>query len=492
MTGHLDVVLAARAQREGTAQRRTALVHRHIDEHALGVVIFQPAHEPFGVIAMAIGEGPDDCEMAVVAEPRNPPILFDALAPIAQRAVARLEDCEIDRGTVRSARQEQDRCTSALQIIVPNTATVAAIGRLGRRLAYLSTDGDLPAPPELVRFGQYLQFLHDHEAVRGQSLLLSVTGLLRRHYATGQSALEDENLASIDAWCDPPPGVHGLDAAGVVEDVAVGPLLQPDDDNVVYDLVTEANRTRRGRTDEAAVTSARTPLVPILSRHVDDAWQLLWRGVGRLQARPRATHVFQRWTDDRRAFTEQADWVASGGRRRAQDSARRAASMRLRLEASGIRLDAQEALDDPLVMATYEIVYEALRGTVVDADPNNRERPRRNLVKRPLLIVRTRAVCAMPPGKKLHWSTNTKVACTVRVIAAAAGGGSIVTLVVNAGMNHAIPRVGDDVCFSIHNEGFAPRLLLPSSLPWTHQPEVEPLGPGTLDQGSSPWEAASA
>src|SRR6185437_6636845 len=93
---------------------------------------------------------------------------------------------------------------SAPQVVVANGATVELLGRLGRRLAYLSTDGPRPADPALVRLGRHLRFLWDHYAVPGQQSVVALTDLMNAHWATPQSAVERQSLPALYAFIDPP------------------------------------------------------------------------------------------------------------------------------------------------------------------------------------------------------------------------------------------------------------------------------------------------
>ena len=76
------------------------------------------------------------------------------------------------------------------QIIVANAETIGVIGRLGRRLAYLPTDGEFAADPVLPRMGRHFMWLAEHSNMPGQQVLLCATDLLRTHYATSMSSYE--------------------------------------------------------------------------------------------------------------------------------------------------------------------------------------------------------------------------------------------------------------------------------------------------------------
>jgi hypothetical protein len=66
------------------------------------------------------------------------------------------------------------------------------------------------------------------------------------------------------------------------------------------------------------------------------------------------------------------------------------------------------------------------------------------------------------------------------------------TIKITAGMKGKLPRVGDNVCFSILTTGSGPWLRLPKDVPWTHQPRSEARQGEIDEQGATEWERADA
>ena len=70
-----------------------------------------------------------------------------------------------------------------------------------------------------------------------------MTDLLTRHWATGQSAMEDQHLGALLGWIDPPPGLDGAgrrpradrraDRDGLLLSPPAGPATDPVFDNRV-------------------------------------------------------------------------------------------------------------------------------------------------------------------------------------------------------------------------------------------------------------------
>jgi hypothetical protein len=167
--------------------------------------------------------------MAVAGDPRSRDLAFAALLKFARWFNPRFEAHASRRETIVRGSRTSTRAVTAPQVLVANQATVALLGRLGRRLAYLPTDGDRPADPDLVRLGRHLIFLGNHWAVPGQQLVASLADILGDHWATSQSELERQSLAALDAFIEPPVGLHGFEAAALAERDAVGPLPSGED-----------------------------------------------------------------------------------------------------------------------------------------------------------------------------------------------------------------------------------------------------------------------
>jgi hypothetical protein len=212
----------------------------------------------------------------------------------------------------------------------------------------------------------------------------------------------------------------------------------------------------------------------------------------RERAFPEGATVPQRWTDDRQAYTEQLDWIDGGGRRRARDSARRAARLRLRLEGAQARLEAQEAVDDPLVLADYELVGKAVTGTVVAVDMSHREPGPRRQVQRPLITLESVEPSSMPMGKTLWWTADPgRVGGVLRDITPSQAGGSRITIMITSGMRGTLPALGARAGFSVLTPRQGPSLPLPQTLPWTHEPPAA-TDPTAIDDSARPgWEEAS-
>ncbi|NEE12398.1 hypothetical protein G3M58_38825, partial [Streptomyces sp. SID7499] len=126
-------------------------------------------------------------------------------------AVEPAERNETDPATGKKTKVEVELCTDAAQLIVPSRAGVEFVRLLGRSMRFRRTaeddpDTPYPAPARVPLLGRWLTHYGERARVPGSSLLPAVTDLLNRHWATGQSSLEDQHLGALLAWIDPPAG----------------------------------------------------------------------------------------------------------------------------------------------------------------------------------------------------------------------------------------------------------------------------------------------
>jgi hypothetical protein len=472
----LEAMLAARAMDEGHALRTAALRHRRLLERPLQIVGWQYGVEPFTIGALAFGLPSKPHELCVPGYPINRDLLFWALTPFARSFNAYFELPFEHREEIKQGTRSVERATTIPQLVVPNPATVALLGRLGRRLAYLPTGSPGDADPALVRLGRHLMFVGRRAQVVGQQLVLSATDLLRAHWQTGMSNYEAASLAALDAWIDPPSGTHGFDAAAEAEAVPVGP--QPDHgEGEAADRLVGAFNEARGRSVDPPVV---TPLLRDLRAHyaalIQSTWDLTVRCVDRERGWEEATHVERRFEGDCDAYSRHMEWMnhPSGGRRRARMTARQTAVELRELEDAAARATAEEAIDDPVRMVPLLLAGKAVAGAVVHVDSDHRELVGKQRRRRPVVVIASDEPCVMPCGKALYWTGKPAGReYLVEDVAERSEGGSTVTLKLQTDRAHALPRAGVRACFSelTTKSGYASRL--PTDVPWTHRQRID-------------------
>ncbi|QWV93423.1 hypothetical protein KP004_20040 [Geomonas oryzisoli] len=489
-----QALLAARAHEEGKAQPTALYRHRAIAKDPLCIVAWQLGAEPYSPGAIAIGRQSTGFHLYVPGYPLDRDLLFAALLDFAKEFCPALESYANGPCEYVSHFGEQLSVPVAMpQIIVANSETIRLLGRLGRRLAYLPTEGPYPADPLLLRLGRHLMWLANHAHLPGQQLILSAADLLVSHYATAMSTFESHSLAALDAWIEPAPDTHGFNAAEVAEDHAVGPLPMPKDGEQVFKLMQAFNKARAGSKNSQTIQKLSAPLRAVYQDMTEETWDLIWKVIDRERGRQEAASVPRRADVDRFEYAVHLSWMMgpAEGRRKARMTARNAAVRLNELERTEALVLAEEAVDDPLRMAPHLLSGKALAGLVINSNPSRRELINGKKCLRPGVTVHTDVPCLMQVGTEVWW-TRAPSAKQWRIIAvSASGSGSDVTLVLqtNRSQKEGLPQVGARACFSLFNTRPGYELYLPKQVPWTHK-VAEPAATTDLDYNDVTGQAA--
>ncbi|MFF7328600.1 hypothetical protein ACIQU5_05915 [Streptomyces sp. NPDC090306] len=408
----------------GRAQPAATVRHRHLSDRPLVLVPLTTAGETGAPLGALVGTDRDRPRLLVVEQPRDRDLRFAFLAELADTVlpyidayadvVEAAERTETDPETGKRVKVEVDLCADAPQLIVPSRAGIDLVRLLGRstrfrRTAEQDPEAPHPAPPRVPLFGRWLTHYGERARVPGSSLLLALSDVLARHWATGQSGVEDQHLGALLAWIDPPAGLDGAAAAheaelrrdekGQLLCPPAGPATDPAFDNKL--LAPAVERYDRARTALSAaedglaaddrlgeLTAAERAIRALVESRTRPTWDAVWRGYDLLRALPEGAHVEERWTRDRWSFTGHRDRVLAGEPPQPRrDDAVTAANKLATREREQARLEAQEALDDPLVMAARRLAGEAFAGEVVEVVASYSEGKRPS--PRPLVTVRT-------------------------------------------------------------------------------------------------------
>ncbi|MFF2654071.1 hypothetical protein [Streptomyces sp. NPDC058045] len=507
------------AMHTGRARPAATVRHRHLSDRPLVLVPLITAGETGAPLGALVGTERTAPRALFVPQPRDRDQRFAFLAELAQAVLPYLdgyaerveaaERTESDPETGKRVKVEVELCADAPQLIVPSRPGVDFVRLLGRstrfrRTAEQDPDSPFPAPPQIPLLGRWLTHLGERARVPGSSMLLAMTDLLGLHWATGQSGLEDQHLGALLAWLEAPPGTSGAeaalsaeldrDAAGQLLHPPAGPATDPAFDN---DLLAPAiERYDRARTALAAatdgveaderlgeVTAAEDAIRALVVSRTRPTWDAVWRGLDLLCTLPAGAHVPDRWTRDRWSFTGHRDRVRAGEppQPRRDDAVTAAAKLAAR-EREQARLDAQEALDDPLVMAARRFAGEAFAGEVTEVVMAYREGSRP--APRPLVTLRTADRPHLGERTKVHRSLDGRPQTAEFAGYADEEGGApsgtgevavVLRLLDKMGRGRepaegSVPRKGDRLCFTLfeHDQRGGPKLPAPEDTPWTH------------------------
>lgn len=493
----MDTLARAQAIASGRAQPLTTVRHRHLSDRPMVLVTLTTAGEVGAPLGAMLGTDRDDPLLLVVPQPRDRTLRFAFLAELAahllpyidsyEDAVEFEQGRETDPETGRKTTVERELCSDAPQLIVPDTAAVEYVRLLGRSTRFRRTAEEDPAEPHPVPsrvplLGRWLTHYAERARTPGSALLCAMTGLLTRHWATGQSALEDQHLGALLAWIDPPEGLDGATAArraesargrdGLLLTPPAGPATDPVFDNTV--LAPAIARYDAARTSGADATAAERAIRELLAGQLRPTWDNVWRGIDLLRALPEGAHVAERWRRDRWSFTGHRDRVRAGEPPQPrQDDAIAAAQKLAGRETAQVRLEAQEALDDPLVMAGRRLAGEAFAGEVaaVEMAFSEGKVPR----PRPLVTLATADRPHLDEGARVYRATDGGRTQEAEFLGWRSPG--VLTLRLLNGMGRgrtpdegSVPARGDRVCWTLfeHAPRGGPELPDAEATPWTH------------------------
>ncbi|WP_217162505.1 hypothetical protein [Streptomyces sp. AC512_CC834] len=509
----------------GRAQPAATVRHRHLSDRPLVFVPLITAGEAGAPLGALVGTDRDAPRLLVVPQPRDRDLRFAFLAELAGIVLPHVEACaadvesaertETDPETGKRVKVEVDLCADAAQLIVPSRAGIDFVRLLGRSMRFRRTaeqdpETPHPAPPHVPLLGRWLTHYGERARVPGSALLLAMTDLLGRHWATGQSTLEDQHLGALLAWIAPPEsfptGAEAARHAELARDAdghllcpPAGPATDPAFDNKL--LAPAIERYDRARTalaaaedgleaDErlGALTAAEHEIRTLVESRTRPTWDTVWRGLDLLRALPAGAHAEDRWTRDRWAFTSHRDRILAGEPPQPRrDDAVTAANKLATREREQARLEAQEALDDPLVMAGRRLSGEAFTGEVIDVVMAYSESKRPS--PRPLVTVRTDDRPHLGERVKVYRSLGGKPQAAEYVGPAGsadpedpdadaeyADEGTVVLRIVDKmGRGKepepgSVPEKGDLVCFTLfeHEQRGGAKLPDPEQTPWTH------------------------
>lgn len=475
----LIALAKALAVERGVAQPICLARHVYLAAEPLVLIPLGMAGEANAPLAIMTGSAPNAARLLTVAEPRDRDERFAFAAELAGIVTGYLDS------------------TQDPQLVVPNPASLSFLKLLGRSTRFRRTSGEWAVPEQVPVLGRWLTFFADQSEHPASSLLLAMTEALARHWATGQSGLEDGNLATLLAWIDPPPGMSGAQAARLAEDPVAhppaGPATDPVFDNEVLQPLVHALRAAKLTGGGRHYDQARVRLDEALATQIAPTWTLIWRGITMLRQLPEAGHVPERWARDRQAVQDYAEYIRDAGLPQARrDSAVSAARRLANLEYAQDAVAAQQAFDDPLVMARYRMTGEAFAGEVISAEPGRLTHTGKRQVLRPLITVVTRDGFRVPDNARQLISPS-RPAQKAELVSV---NGDRLTLELSGGMGRkltpepgSVPAVGERVCYATFGDRYqpAPAFPDPQDTPWTHggpPPQYVPSGDDAVEEWS--------
>ncbi|MFE5535050.1 hypothetical protein [Streptomyces sp. NPDC056492] len=497
----LTTLARLEAVRAGRARPLATVRHRHLSERPLVLVPLTTAGEAGAPLGALVGTDPARPRLLVVPQPRDRDLRWAFLADLADEVlpyvdgyaddVEYVERTETDPDTGAKSKVDAELCLDAPQLIVPSRAGIEYVRLLGRSMRFRRTaeedpENPYPAPTRVPLLGRWFTHLGERSRVPGASMLLSATELLGRHWATGQSNLEDQHLGALLSWIAPRDGESGAEAAlraelgrdrdGQLLVPPAGPATDPAFDNKLLAPAMSRYDAARSGDDPKAVARAEAAVRELVAEQMRPAWRAVWQSLELLRALPAGERAEERWTRDRWSYTGHRDRVRAGEPPQPRrDDAVTAAQKLATRETEQVRLDAQEALDDPLVMAGRRLSGEAFAGEVTEVVMEWTESKRPS--PRPLVTVATedRPQLAESGGGKVFRSLEGRPQAAQFVRFEEDGRLLVLRLLDKMGRGRepepgSVPEKGDRVCWTLfeHDARGGPKLPDPEKTPWTH------------------------
>ncbi|MDQ8707378.1 hypothetical protein RCO28_33650 [Streptomyces sp. LHD-70] len=507
------------AVESGHAQPLATVRHRHLAARPLVFVPLTTAGEAGAPLGALVGADRDRPRLLFVPQPRDRDLRFAFLADLAEEllpyvdsfadATEPAERTETDPETGKRVKVETELCADAPQLILPSRAGIEYVRLLGRSMRFRRTaeqdpDTPYPAPPRVPLLGRWLTHFAERARVPGSTLIAAMTELLSRHWATGQSSLEDQHLGALLAWIDPPGvgsdgggsdgGGSGAaaalraetarDAAGQLLCPPAGPATDPAFDNRL--LAPAIERFDRARSALSAaedgpaadrrlaeLTAAEREIAALVESRTRPTWDAVWRGLDVLAALPEGERAAERWTRDRWSYTGHRDRVLAGEPPQPRlDDAVTAANKLATRETAQARLEAQEALDDPLVMAGRRLSGEAFGGEVTEVVMAYTDSKRPS--PRPLVTLRTDDSPHLAERAKVYRTLAGKPQ-SAQFVGYDEEGAVVLRVLDKMGRGKepdegSVPVKGDRIVWTLfeHAPRGGPSLPDPEDTPWTH------------------------
>jgi hypothetical protein len=360
----LTALARAHAVAQGRAQQIRTKRHVYLAQQPMVLVPLAMAGEACAPLAAMIGDRSDAGQLLVVPEPRD----WKQRGKFASRLAATMVPYLCSFAEQQAAADDSAPAAAAPQLWVPTRSGVEFIRLLGRAATSPGASGLEGASAAVPAMGRWLTFLADRADYVGSSLFLAATDGLARHWATGQSSVEDANLAAVLAWIDPPDDKPAAAAAAEAEDPRIwppaGPATDPGFDNTVLAKLIDEHRDA----DPAGKQQALEGLEKAVRGQLEPTWQLMWQTIDLLNHLTPGSYVEKRWDKDRTTYT------TFYRDQRPQGHTARAAAIKLnKLEQDQATYDAQCAIDDPLAMGEYRFAGEAFVGEVSHVHTDRRD-----------------------------------------------------------------------------------------------------------------------
>jgi hypothetical protein len=235
-----------------------------LQPHALVLCTLAMAGEDTTVHAVAVGRVGEPAQVRVVPDPRIRDDHYALFEWLADRVEPYFLWC----------REQGD----FPQIWVSSGAGIAHLDTLADRLRYNQHNS------RARRLGELLSYSTERSPVSGQQALLSATGALRLHFATGQQEGEDEHLGALLTWVHPPAGQDVQTSVEFAERQPMGVNTDPEFDATrLAPRLADYNAARRREAPPKEMAQRAALITQMLSPIIEPIYAAVQRAYVDLQ-----------------------------------------------------------------------------------------------------------------------------------------------------------------------------------------------------------------
>ncbi len=490
----LTALARVQAAHHGAAQQICTVRHLHVHERPLVLVPLTLAGETNAPLAAMVGDRHGDPQVLVVPRPRLREQRFVFVERLANIVLSYVDGFTDDVETLPAKRKDDEprqRFTDAPQVWVPNPGGVEYLRLMGRMTRFRQTTGDYAVAAGVPQLGKWATWLAEQAEYPDSSVLVAATQALTGFWATGQSSLEDGNLAALMGWIAPPAGMTAEQAAATAEDPILcppaGPATDPQFDRLV---LAPALRDLEEAPSDAVRVRVQERLTLALREQMQPTWDRVWQAIGLLRAQQPGGSVEQRWAADRDRFSDFVAYLRDTGHPQAKrDSAVLGARKLHDMERRLANFEAQRAFDDPLVMGEQRMTGEAFTGIVTWSDPLRTVTLSRRVL-RPGIVVETEDPLRLVAGDAdLRDPQRPNQKASILRLSESSGKISV-SLELQGGTGSgltappgSVPAVGERVTYSRLQVSYMSPGQFPArdQTPWTHGGPPQPYAPATSD-----------
>jgi hypothetical protein len=393
MSDLMSLVQRMEAFALGHAERITSHRHVAIQPHALVLAPIVMAGEETDIHIAAVGRIGAPARIRYVADPRRRDDLYARIISWLNRIVDPYFQWCLDHNTYP-------------QLWVSSSAAAKLIDILSDRLRYART-------PEAERLGHLLTYPGERQHHDGQQTLMAATRALRLHVATGQHVGEDEHLAALLTWIDPPLGVPIWDAVARAEWQPSGIKTDPAFDRLVLARLVQAyNKARRAHAPASALDARARAIGTALVPTVQPIYHDIQRAISFLHDLPcpdlPALSAFEK--RETAEFTYFMGHINKGGRLSRRDTIKRAAQGLTAREDAVEQVAAAVRCSDRVARARGRLDGHIITGCIENLQ-RTREAPRRFRIE--FDLVSTQRILRARLGDEIYWADNPRLGVAV-------------------------------------------------------------------------------